>query len=246
MLPKIFFFHNPKAAGSSIIQAVSELFSASQRCGNIENNVTQHSKNSGEYESFRGFDFYCGHYGVDVFKAVNSGHATITNFRHPFTRIASLYNYFRYEINLSEEQLQTDTFFAVNAAKTLTFDEFVRSSHPLIEIYIQDHHFRQLTGSGWSLELHGTIKDALELVNSMAWFYVAEHPELSMNWGRKVLMLTNSVLPSINVTTVNKNGLIKVSNLEHTVLKILADKCHNDLIIYYHAASLLTKRTISA
>src|ERR1700730_11586263 len=104
MSDKIFFFHNPKAGGTSLIRLLASRFPPEKHCPLIENTKVEHDGLSGDYGRFRGYDLYAGHYGRDIFSAVNDGHAWTTNFRHPVTRLISLYNFFRFIVNLPEEK----------------------------------------------------------------------------------------------------------------------------------------------
>jgi hypothetical protein len=68
MTDKIFFFHNPKAGGSSLRKVFEGYFPAERRCPIIENDKIGHERLRGEYASFRGYDYYAGHYGHDISK----------------------------------------------------------------------------------------------------------------------------------------------------------------------------------
>jgi hypothetical protein len=96
MIDKIFFFHNLKAGGTSLRFIIESRFQAEKRCPLIELNKVDHDDLCGDYARFRGYDLYAGHYGQDIFAAVNDDHSCITNFRHPATRLISLYNFFRF------------------------------------------------------------------------------------------------------------------------------------------------------
>jgi hypothetical protein len=87
---KIFFFHNPKAGGYSLRRVFETHFRTEKQCPIIENDKVGHERLRGEYAHFRGYDYYAGHYGRDIFEAVNEGHRCVTNFRNPLTRLISL------------------------------------------------------------------------------------------------------------------------------------------------------------
>ena len=186
MSDKIFFFHNPKAGGSSLKRIFESRFPAEKRCPLIENEKVQHEGLRGDYVRFRGFDLYAGHYGHDIFVVVNDGHSCVTNFRHPVDRLISLYNFFRFYVNLSDEELRTERFYAVLAAKSLSFERFVCADDPHVEVYVRNAHFRQLANSCWSLETVKGFKDVCRLIDGMPWYYVCEYPELSVRWMRRV------------------------------------------------------------
>lgn len=179
---KVFFMHNPKAGGTSLLNWLSQSVGAVSICPIIENDRCDHAALSGDYSSFKGHDFYFGHYGRDVYEAVAPGGMLLTNFRHPVTRVLSLYNYFRHTVQADSEILSTSRYAAVAAAKSLDFAEFVACRDPRVLVYTSDFHFRQITGSPWVLESRGSVAEAVSKVRSMDWFYIAEMPEHSIAW----------------------------------------------------------------
>ena len=152
MSQKIFFFHNPRAGGTSLIRILESRFPPEKRSPLIENTQVEHDGLSGDFARFRGYDLYAGHYGYDIFAAVNEGHACLTNFRHPATRLISLYNFFRCMVDLPDEELRKERFYAVRFAKSASFEGFVSCADSRVEVYVRNWHFRQLANSCWSLE----------------------------------------------------------------------------------------------
>jgi hypothetical protein len=53
---------------------------------------------NGDFKRFRGAKYYSGHFGYSAYAAVNDGHKLVTSFRHPVTRIYSIYNYWKYNV----------------------------------------------------------------------------------------------------------------------------------------------------
>ena len=194
---KIFFFHLPKAGGTSIISAL-RMTPSRTLAPLIENNVLDHQNINGRYEEFRGHDVYAGHYGRDVYEAVEDGHSVFTNFRHPVYRIASLYRYFRYVIKMDENALALPHNAAILAAKNLSFDEFISSRSEDVLVYISDFHFRQLCWSPWELRCDSPISVAKDLINTMNCAFVCEYPEQSSVILNKSLGISN--IPRLNIT----------------------------------------------
>jgi hypothetical protein len=143
MIDKIFFFHNLKAGGTSLRFIIESRFQAEKRCPLIELNKVDHDDLCGDYARFRGYDLYAGHYGQDIFAAVNDDHSGITNFRHPATRLISLYNFFRFKVNLSDEELRTERYYSVLLAKSVSFERFVSADDPRVDVYVRNSDFRQ-------------------------------------------------------------------------------------------------------
>ena len=152
------------------------------------------------YRAMRGFDVYMGHYGHDVYRAVDAGHAIITNFRHPATRLTSLYNYFRFTVRPTPEELETRDYTAVRLAKSASFEDFVLCDDPMVAMYTCDHHFRQLANTPWSLTSTRSEHAVVDMVMAMPWFYVCEFPEASYLWARRTLGWTLDRVKRENVT----------------------------------------------
>lgn len=244
--PPLFFFHNPKAAGSSIKSVFERQFDEAVRSPNIENDATEHAAHAGRYGRFQGYDYYGGHFGRDVFDAVAVDHRPITGFRDPLSRVVSLYNFFRFTVTLPPAELASERFFAVHAAKTLPFDRFVASSDPRIGVYIDNQHFRQLTGSGWSLARGGGLADARRFVDRMPWYYVCEHPELSALWARQALGWRLPALPRENVTAGPADEMVRVADLDLLTCRMLYAKNQLDLALYQYAVTGLVRRLTTA
>ena len=239
MTGKIFFFHNPKAGGSSLRQILEARFPSEDRCPIIENNMVDHEERRGDYARFRGYCLYAGHYGLDIFSAVQSGHLRISNFRHPVTRLLSLYNYFRFGVNLSEEELRTDRYYAVRFAKAVDFKAFVSTDDPRVEVYVRNAHFRQLTNSCWSLTITKQLGEALRLVDQMPWYYVCEYPEISVLWFRRVFDTKLDLMPRINMTGDHGGKATTLGNLDFTACPVIYRKNELDLSLYGHAVDRL-------
>jgi hypothetical protein len=236
---KIFFFHNQKAGGTSIVSAIKARYNTLSVCGKIANDPSDHRSLRGRYGRFRGYGFYHGHYGRDVFEAVSDGHVSITNFRHPIARVLSLYNYFRCAWSL--DQLRNNgegkDFEWVSYAQELTFREFVMSDDATINMYIRNAHFRQLSGSPWSLYENETdLKETIDFIDEMPCFYISEFPELSLRFIKNATGL--SILKKENVTPISDNGITR-TNIDSDTINIIRSKNQLDLAIYNHAVRRL-------
>jgi hypothetical protein len=242
MSDKIFFFHNPKAGGSSLRRIFESRYPAKKRCPLIENDKVQHEGSRGDYVRFRGYDLYAGHYGNDIFVAVNEGHGCVTNFRNPLTRLLSLYNYFRFNVNLSAEQLLADRFYAVLLAKSASFEQFVSCDDPRIDVYVRNSHFRQLANSCWSLDTTKPFEDVCSFIDSMLWYYVCEYPEMSVAWMHQVFDFDLDEIPRINVTGNQGGRAITVSTIDDRTFRIIHRKNELDFALYQHAVARLLTR----
>lgn len=240
---KIFFLHNPKAGGSALRRMLESHFPTAKRCPIIENSKVEHDSLSGDYARFRGYDLYMGHYGRDIFDAVNDGHACMTNFRHPAARLVSIYNYFRYVVSLPEDELRTDRFYAVRLAKSVSFEKFVCTDDPRVEVYVRNAHFRQLANTCWSLKIAKQFTDVSRFVDAMACYYVCEYPEMSVRWMRRVLNWDLDRLPRENVTGEHGGQAISFFTLDERTYRIICKKNDLDLAIYRYAVDRLLNST---
>jgi len=237
---RIFFFHNPKAGGTSAVDALSALFPRERRCPGIENDATQHRLRGGNYETFRGYEFYAGHYGFEIYRAVGEFIPAVTNLRWPVDRIVSLYRYFRHMVDISDAEAKDPRFLAVVLAKRLSLDDFVTCDEPAVRLHTCDHHFRQLTGSGWSSETTRTLNDARGLIARMAWFYICEQPDESMAWASSVFSGRLTELPRLNVTRPAEPG---EDLLGRAADRRLILQNQNDIAIYDYALQRMFAET---
>lgn len=239
MVPKLFFFHNPKAAGTSLIEAIRAVGADLSLSPHIPHTISGHARLAGTYQDFRGYDLYIGHYSRDVFEAVRDGHAVITNFRHPVSRIVSLYNFFRLVVP-SQPRVTEDErvdLYCVDAAKNLSFDDFVRCDHPYVRTYTSDHHFRQLTASQWVYERPTSrVEDACAFIDQALCYYVCEYPEASLRQMRARLGIPS--LPHVN-TTREKPGSVAEAEISVDTCRAILDINTRDMAIYRHAVARL-------
>jgi hypothetical protein len=243
MIDKIFFFHNLKAGGTSLRLIIESRFQAEKRCPLIELNKVDHDDLCGDYGRFRGYDLYAGHYGQDIFAAVNDDHYCITNFRHPVTRLLSLYNFFRFKANLSDEELRTERYYAVLLAKSVSFERFVSADDPRVDVYVRNAHFRQLTNSCWSLETTNKLDGVFRLIDRMPWYYVCEYPDLSLVWMRRVFNWDVDQMPKENVTGDGDGQATKLSALDARTHRIIHMKSNLDFALYKYAVERFLTHT---
>ena len=170
----IFFFHNPKAGGTSVNLTLRAIFADAAQCPIIENTQREHEQRAGEYAEFRGYAYYAGHYGADIYRQVRSRHLAVTNFRHPAARLLSLYEYYRLKVTVPPDDMSRDALHPVVMAQTHDFHDFLAMEDPRVEIHTRNHHVRQLSGSAWAARSEGNLGEAVKLVDSMAWFYICE------------------------------------------------------------------------
>jgi len=239
---KIFFFHNPKAGGYSLRRVFETHFRTEKQCPIIENDKVGHERLRGDYAHFRGYDYYAGHYGQDIFEAVNQGHRCVTNFRNPLRRLISLYNFFRFNVKLSEEELRTERFRAVAFAKSVSFEGFVSSNDPNVDVYVRNAHFRQLANSCWDLETTKEIDEVYRFVDEMPWYYVCEYPEMSIAWLRRAFDWNLDHLPRENVTRIQGDQAADLATLDDRIWNVILAKNDLDFALYRYAVDRFLSR----
>jgi hypothetical protein len=233
---RLFFFHNPKAGGTSVVGALSQLFPPARRGPRIENDATEHAQHAGRYEAFAGYDFYAGHYGFDIYEAVGEGMPAATNFRWPVDRVVSVYRYFRHVVEITDAQSRDPRFRAVSLAKRLSLDDFVTCDDPAVVLHTYDHHYRQLTGSGWSPVYEQDLATARDMIDRMVWFYVCEHPYESLAWADMAFEGRAPRVERLNVTPAEDSA---ETLLSPKALRQVLSRNQKDIAIYQHALGRL-------
>lgn len=229
-----FFFHNPKAGGTALRDALARYFPASRIAPNIDMIPEAHGLEAAPPLP-KAYGYYAGHYGFDQFKTVAANHIQVTNFRHPATRIKSLYEYFRYSVPDSPELRDRPEFFAVRLARDCDFAGFVSNPDPRVMTYTSNHHFRQLANSGWSLTYSRSAAEIFRMIDEMAWYYVCEYPELSVRWAASALGAPDFAVDIANVTPTAANLSSNVLGLSPRTFGRLMEMNQLDLTIYAHA-----------
>jgi hypothetical protein len=204
--------------------------------------MVDHDELHGDYARFQGYDLYAGHYGRDIFSVVNNGHRSVTNFRHPATRLLSLYNYFRFNVKLSDKELRTDRYYAVRLAKCDDFKSFVSTDDPRVKVYVRNSHFRQLANSCWSLKTAKKLRDVCQFVDSMAWYYICELPEISVFWFLRVFNCTLDEMPRSNLTGNHGGQATTLATLDDSTCRAIYRENELDFALYRHAVERLLDR----
>jgi hypothetical protein len=236
-LQQIFFFHLPKAGGTALKSAMQRCFSDASFCPVFANDIVAHRKLAGDYSSYRGYDVYFGHYGRDVFNDVGQNHRCVTNFRHPIARLVSLYNYFRHMVPIQDGQAEDIAFRAVNFARRQSFADFIASTDPVVEAFVCNTHYRQLSNNMWSFEDVSSVAEVCRFIDAMPCYYVCEFPALSRIWMRRALGIRGVAVD--NVT--QGDGLVNPETLDGSVLDLLCERNTLDLALYRHALDRLLR-----
>lgn len=120
------------------------------------------------------------------------------------------------------------------AAKTQDIESFANTDAPDVRIYTHNHHFRQLTQSGWELNNDHDVSSAIEFIDKMPWHYICEEPEISKTWAASIDWL--GPLPEIrqNQTAPNPDA-VRLNHLPQRVIDSILGNNEADLAIYDHA-----------
>lgn len=201
------------------------------------NDVDQHRKLAGDYAPHRGYDIYSGHYGKDIYDGVRQNHLCITNFRHPIDRVVSLYNYFRHMVPVQEADIGQGAFRPIDLARRATFEEFVFSPDPLVEIYVRNAHYRLLSNNMWSLDEVSSIVEICAFIDNMPCYYVCEFPGLSRVWLRTALGIGGIAVDN----ATGGDDLLRADSLDRSVVDRLCERNALDLALYRHAVDRLLR-----
>ena len=208
---KFFFLHNPKAGGVSIRFLLSTVSNGGTIAPQFMNAPQDYLSSRDKISTLRGYDLYFGHYGYEVYQAVNEGHTLVTNFRDPARRVHSMYRYWRHNVlDIHLAQLLEKDAYLVRLAKEKSFSEFIRVKDENLLCYISNFHFRQIYMTGW---LQQPDTDAAKLmvyrrIQDMPWFFVAETPEASMSLFRLAFPEVKDMdMPIENVSLGNRDEI---------------------------------------
>ncbi len=238
--PPIFFLHNPKAGGSAVRALLERPFPQAERAPVFDNSPVTQTRSNACFRALEGFNYYASHGGYHAYQRLAPKHAVITNFRDPSCRIRSLYRYWRYNVDLAA--LMPGDRALVVTAKEMDFSKFIRQKSPLLRLYLDNFHFRQLRGSGWQRQ-NSRILDrwiVKRRIAAMPWYFVAEMPEISILWLSKTFPAykdealsseNGSVGPRVDITAEDALFLTRSNNLDYD--------------IYTYATGLLASRTCS-
>jgi hypothetical protein len=196
----LFFFHTPKAAGTAIGRMLSARFAAAERCPLIENTERDHQRRAGDYSAYRGYRYFGGHYGFDIFSQVAEDHLPVTNFREPLERLYSLYRYFRFVVKVPDDAISQDDLYPVVFAQRYDFQSFVATDDPRIEVHTRNHQVRQLSGSAWSPGSPANLPQAMRLLDRMPWYYLCAYPAVSQLWAQAVFGENAGPIARDNIT----------------------------------------------
>lgn len=207
-MKRIFFLHNPKAAGSSLRALLASPFEHSEIAPTFLNSPYDERSPSVLEKDFKGYSFYGGHYGYKAYQTLANGHTLVTNFRNPVQRIESLYRYWKHNVDTS--RLTPQEARPVELAQTLQFSDFIRHEDKGLRLYLENFHFRQLLNSGW--ESGGcTLWQRLVVkrrIAKMRWFFIQEMSDLSIRLLQQVMpVYRGKQLENVNVSGGNKAPL---------------------------------------
>ncbi len=235
----VFFFHNPKAGGTAVASALAGRFPEADRAPLIENHAHDHAALAGDYGAFAGYRYYGGHYGRDVFDAVGSHLAPVTNVRHPVERIVSLYNYYRLQVDLPEDEATRRILHPVVVAQGTDLHGFVTSEDPAVRVHTCDFHARQLTSTPWDVEAPADLAAATALLDAMPWIYVCDEPEASMRWARDVFGADLAAIGRENVTVSSRDGERAVTEVPARTRAAIEERNRLDAALHERARERL-------
>lgn len=233
----VVFLHNPKAGGTSITSYMKSLYPANEVAPTLETSATARSFEA--WLPHRKCQFVAGHFGHEVREDHFPGHALITNFRHPFNRVLSLYRFWR---NVPAAQMaQLPSINGPAFAKSLSFAEFIESDDPFLRVYLDNFHARQILRSGWLWWEcdEDDLQKAKQRVQSMDWFYICELPALSLSWLK--FAFPDRSFPEVFPKMNESSGTLEASPTSREVAVVLRRNML-DLELYHTALHSMASR----
>ncbi len=146
-------------------------------------------------------------------------------------------------MNLPDEELRTERYYAVLLAKSVSFERFISADDPRVDVYVRNSHFRQLTNSCWSLETTNKVNGVCRFIDRMPWYYVCEYPDLSLLWMRRVFNWDVDQMPRENVTGVGDGQATSLYTLDDRTHRIIRMKNNLDFALYRYAVDRFLIRT---
>jgi hypothetical protein len=154
--------------------------------------------------------------------------------------VVSLYNYFKFNVSLSQEKLATERFRAVALARSASLEEFVSSDDPNVGVYLRNAHFS--TTRRFLLETTKKFEEVCRFVEEMRWYYVCEYLRLSVAWLRRAFGREFHQIARANVTWVKSDQLTNLVPLDDRIRQLILAKNSLDFALYRHAVRRLVAR----
>lgn len=145
-MDKFVFLHIPKTAGTSFVDAIKKAIGADRVSPSFNAGVMSQD----QAEELDHFDVIAGHISINDINRYFSDRNIITVIREPIERCISWYYYAR---SLARNTELED----VNAAQTLSVDDFFRAEKYLIFRNIYNRQVRQLGGHVFDLNIDFNI-----------------------------------------------------------------------------------------
>ncbi|MCY1669396.1 sulfotransferase family 2 domain-containing protein [Rhizobium sp. SL86] len=231
---KLFFFEIPKAAGTSIINAI-RISCNPWVIAPVPAKTVSGYETGDAPDEFRGYDVYLGRFSRTFYQMICPGFPYIINFRNPIDRVLSLYNHFRDEASTGHScaPLMDAADVCIQAARTLSFSDFVASEHPDIRAWISDFQFRQLSFQPLSAGIgDAALNSVLAFVDKALVSYIYEYPDISERAFRQTLGVAS--IPHVN-PRAGYDGTIGRSEIALETQSLINALNQRDLRIYQHA-----------
>ncbi|WP_170975747.1 FkbM family methyltransferase [Rhizobium sp. FY34] len=232
---KLFFFQLPNSGGTSIANAIRSASNHLLIAPYFGRNTDQYKLIKENLSEFKGYNIYFGHISRDIFNAVETGHEYLINFRHPVARAFSLYNFFRNDERLAarDDPMSQMNMFCAEAARSLSFADFVASEHPNIRTWISDFQFKQLTSNPWSPDQpSGHLDDVFGFVKKALGLFVCEFSEIS---SRRLCSTLNLPAIPFDNTSYDKPNSVSESEIRDETIDLILSLNQRDLKIYQFA-----------
>ena len=243
---RILFLHIPRSGGTSLHTYMKTLFSTERTLRDITVNkiFVAHPEElkAQDLSALRDMDYIHGHFGYNFVDRLGEKFDVIANFRHPATRIASMY--FFWKNNFPDDYVPDEPGENGPAlAKSMNFSEFIRHDSHFIRCLMNDAASRQLLSypDPFSSLTPQDLATAKARVDSLSYFYVVEFPELSEMYFEKAFGF-RAQIPNLNASYRDDKQKNRIGQED---LELILESNRFDLEIYLHALTRLFYSTVN-
>ena len=243
MPKKLFFLHIPKTAGTTFNAFLEQQYSYDEIIPRrffgknvlyvTAEDIKEHQKD------LAGISLFRGHYGYEICRQFVDTFTTVTVLRDPLRRVVSLYNDWRTK---SEENLETAPDLEKSLAflaKEKSFEDFIRTDHPLIPRLFYDAQAKMLASTFRCeldrAELHHA---ALENLNTFDYVGITEAFEVFLS---SLCVHMGWHYPRVIEPLNTARHHLKAQDLDADTIAFVKDKNAVDYALYEHAKTLSLK-----
>jgi hypothetical protein len=228
----LFFFHVPKAGGTSVAGALANRFAAEER-------LSIYYDDDPDDAAINAARYVTGHVSMSILERFDRRPYSVTVLRDPIERALSMYSFLRELERAVTNRLGLQRYeAALRLAKEHSLDDFIRVAPDLAEHYLGNWQSRMLGGK----PLGGTderLEDALAGLERCDFVGLADRPDESLDWlTRRLGWEPLTPLPRTNVTRTR----LRRDDVSQAAMDALLELTAVDREVYAEAVRLYESR----